>query len=69
MRQLTYNLAPKKKGEKDSNLSRMRRWEEAQGMNLKELTDEEWVDVVRSILCLTESEAWAYLEHLRASNM
>ena len=39
MRQLTYNLAPKKKGEKDSNLSRMRRWEEAQGMKLKELMD------------------------------
>ena len=43
------------------------RWERANGMKLKELTDEEWVDVVASILCLTESEAQAYLESLRAN--
>ena len=67
-RKLTYKLAPALPSEKeDTNLNRMNRWERASGMKLKELTDEEWVDVVASILCLTESEAQAYLESLRAS--
>ena len=67
-RKLTYNLAPALPSEKeDTNLNRMNRWERATGMKLKELTDEEWVDVVASILCLTESEAQAYLESLRAN--
>lgn len=67
-RKLTYNLAPALPSEKeDTNLNRMNRWERANGMKLKELTDEEWVDVVASILCLTESEAQAYLESLRAN--
>ncbi|GAY31548.1 hypothetical protein PvtlMGM2_2401 [Prevotella sp. MGM2] len=68
MKKLTYNLAPALPSEKeDTNLNRMNRWERANGMKLKELTDEEWVDVVASILCLTESEAQAYLESLRAN--
>lgn len=68
MKKLTYNLAPALPSEKeDTNLNRMNRWERASGMKLKELTDEEWVDVVASILCLTESEAQAYLESLRAN--
>ena len=67
-RKLTYNLAPALPSDKeDTNLNRMTRWERANGMKLKELTDEEWVDVVASILCLTESEAQAYLESLRAN--
>ncbi len=41
MRQLKYNLAHAMKGEEDTNLSRMKRWEEAQGMKLNELTEEE----------------------------
>ena len=69
-RKLTYNLAPALPSEKeDTNLNRMERWERANGMKLKELTDEEWVDVMQSILCLTESEAQAYLESLRAENL
>lgn len=68
MKKLTYNLAPALPSEKeDTNLNRMNRWERANGMKLKELTDEEWVDVVAAILCLTESEAQAYLESLRAN--
>lgn len=68
MRELTYNLAPALPSEKeDTNLDRMNRWERASGMKLKELTDEEWVDVIASILCLTESEAEAYLNSLRAN--
>ena len=66
MRELTYNLAPRKEGEEDDNLSRMNRWEEAQGMKLSELTDEEWVDVIQHILVLTRSEAEEYLDYLQA---
>ena len=69
MKKLTYKLAPLKKGETDNNASRMRRWEEAQGMKLKELTDEEWVDVIHVILSLTEQETRDYLDHLRASKV
>ena len=66
----TYNLAPALPSEKeDTNANRMSRWERANKMKMSDLTDKEWVDVVRAILCLTESEAWAYLEYLRASNM
>ncbi len=66
MRELTYNLAPLKEGEQDTNASRMNRWEEAQGMKLSELTDEEWVDVIQHILVLTRSEAEEYLDYLQA---
>lgn len=67
-RKLTYDLAPALPEEKeDTNLNRMNRWERASGMKLSELTDEEWVDVIAAILCLTKSEAEAYLNHLRAS--
>lgn len=68
MRELTYNLAPRKEGEQDTNASRMNRWEEAQGMKLSDLTDEEWVDVIQHILVLTRSEAEEYLDYIRASN-
>ena len=68
-RNLRYKLAPALPSEKeDTNLNRMNRWERASGMKLKELTDEEWVDVITSILCLTESEARGYLDSLRAQN-
>ena len=69
MRKLTYDLAPALESEKeDTNLNRMNRWERASGMKLSELTDEEWIAVVSSILCLTRSEAEAYLDHIRAQN-
>lgn len=69
MRKLTYDLAPALESEKeDTNLNRMNRWERASGMKLSELTDEEWIAVVSSILCLTQSEAEAYLDHIRAQN-
>lgn len=68
MRELTYNLAPRKEGEEDDNLSRMNRWEETQGMKLSDLTDEEWVDVIQHILVQTRSEAEEYLDYIRASN-
>lgn len=67
MRKLTYNLAPKKPGEGDSNRDLMNRWERAQGMKLSELTEEEWLNVVECILCLTPSEAQEYLDSIRAS--
>lgn len=66
-RELRYNLAPKTPGEVDSNRDVMNRWERAQGMKMSDLTDEEWLDVVESILCLTPWEAREYLEYLRAS--
>lgn len=65
-----YELAPALPSEKeDTNLDRMNRWERANHMKLKDLTDEEWVDVIESILCLTKSEAEAYLAAIRAKNM
>lgn len=67
MRKLTYNLAPKKPGEGDSNRDLMNRWERAQGMKMSELTEEEWLDVVECILCLTPAEAREYLDYIRAS--
>ena len=66
-RELRYNLAPKVPGEGDSNRDLMNRWERAQNMKMSELTEEEWLDVVESILCLTPWEAREYLEYLRAS--
>ena len=67
MRKLTYKLAPKQPGEGDSNLDLMNRWERAQNMKLSELTEEEWLNVVESILCLTPSEAQEYLNSIRAN--
>lgn len=67
MRKLTYNLAPKKPGEGDSNRDLMNRWERAQNMKMSELTEEEWLNVVESILCLTPTEAQEYLDYIRAS--
>lgn len=66
-RELRYNLAPKAPGEVDSNRDVMNRWERAQGMKMSDLTDEEWLDVVESILCLTPSEAQEYLTSIRAN--
>lgn len=66
-RELRYNLAPKAPGEGDSNRDLMNRWERAQNMKMSDLTDEEWLSVVECILCLTPSEAEAYLNHIRAS--
>lgn len=67
MRELTYNLAPKKQGEGDSNRDLMNRWERAQNMKMSELTEEEWLNVVECILCLTPAEAQEYLDSIRAS--
>lgn len=67
MRKLTYNLAPKKPGEGDSNRDLMNRWERAQNMKMSELTEEEWLNVVECILCLTPAEAQEYLDSIRAS--
>ena len=67
MRELTYNLAPKEPGEGDSNRDLMNRWERAQNMKMSELTEEEWLNVVESILCLTPAEAQEYLDSIRAS--
>jgi hypothetical protein len=68
MRKMNYNLAPANPGEGDDNLSLMNRWERAQGMKLKDLTDEEWIDVVSAILVMTKAEAREYLAALRARN-
>lgn len=67
MRELMYNLAPKEPGEGDSNHDLMNRWERAQNMKMSELTEEEWLKVVESILCLTPAEAQEYLDYIRAS--
>lgn len=68
-RKLTYDLAPALESEiEDTNLDRMNRWERASGMKLSELTEDEWVDVITAILCLTEDEARGYLDSLRAQN-
>lgn len=70
MSKYTYKMAEALPSEKeDTNLNRMNQWERANGMKLSELTEREWVDVVSHILCLTESEAEAYLEHLRAKSL
>lgn len=69
MKELTYNLAPKKQGEGDSNRDLMNRWERAQGMKMSELTEEEWLSVVESILSLTPTEAREYLDYIRASEV
>ena len=36
-------------------------------MKMSELTEEEWLNVVESILCLTPTEAQEYLDYIRAS--
>ena len=65
----TYEMAEALPSEsKDTNLDRMNRWERANKMKLKDLTDKEWVDVIQHILVLTQSEAEDYLTYLRASN-
>ncbi len=69
MRKLSYKLAPAKPGEEDDNLSRMIRWEEAQGMKLNELTEREWIDLMHHILPLSKQEVEEYLTHLRASQI
>ena len=65
----TYQLAKPLPNEKeDTNLDRMNQWERANKMKLKDLTDEEWIDVIQHILVLTRSEAEEYLTYLRGSN-
>lgn len=65
-----YNLAPALPSEKqDTNEDRMNRWERANNMQMNQLTEAEWLDVVESILCLTPDEAKEYLSSLRASAM
>ena len=65
-RKLSYDLAPALESEKgDTNLDRMNRWERANGMKMEELTEEEWLDVVEAILCLTPYEAVQYLQYLQ----
>ena len=65
-RKLSYDLAPALESEKgDTNLDRMNRWERANGMKMEELTEEEWLDVVEAILCLTPDEAVQYLQYLQ----
>ena len=65
-----YNLAPALPTEKeDTNADRMSRWERANNMKMSELTRDEWLDVVETILCLTPQEAREYLNHLMASAM
>lgn len=69
-RNYNYNLAPALPDEKeDTNSNRMHRWERANNMKLKDLTEEEWLDVIETILCLTRSEAEEYLTYLRLSNV
>lgn len=64
----SYELAPALPSEKeDTNRDRINRWERANGMKMSSLSDEEWVDVASAILCLTQSEAEAYLDYVRAS--
>lgn len=66
----TYNLAPALPSEKeDTNGNRMSRWERANNMKMSELTQNEWLDVVEKILCLTPQEARDYLSYLMASSM
>ena len=38
-------------------------------MKMSDLTQEEWLDVVETILSLTPQEAREYLNHLMASEM
>ena len=65
-RKLSYKLASALENEKgDTNLDRMNRWERANGMKMEELTEEEWLDVVEAILCLTPDEAVQYLQYLQ----
>ncbi len=63
----TYNLAPALPNEVlDTNFNRMDRWERANNMKMSQLTREEWLDVVKVILCLTIWEAEEYLNHLQS---
>ena len=48
--------------------NRMSRWERANNMKMSELTQNEWLDVVEKILCLTPQEARDYLSYLMASS-
>ena len=66
----TYNLAPALPSEiEDTNANRMSRWERANKMKMSDLTQDEWLDVVETILSLTPQEAREYLNHLMASKM
>ena len=66
----TYNLAPALPSEKeDTNANRMSRWERANKMKMSDLTQEEWLDVVETILSLTPQEAREYMNYLMASEM
>lgn len=70
MKKYTYKLAPALPSEKaDTNEDRMNRWERANHMKMSELTQDEWLDVVETILSLTPAEAQEYLNALMADNM
>lgn len=64
MREFNYELAPLKPGQEDNNQTRLTRWEEKQGILLKKLTREEWIEVVSHILPMTRKETEEYLDYL-----
>ena len=69
MKELSYKMAPLKAGQEDSNLTRMERWEEANGMSLSSLSQSEWLDVMEHILPMTRQEIEEWLTQLQAQRM
>ena len=58
-------VAPLKQGQPDNLGTRMERWEEANNRKMKDLSADEWVQVVHHIGCMTESEAEELLYSLQ----
>ena len=44
--------------------ARMEAWEQKHGKTLDQLNEEEWIEAIQEIMCLTEVEAREYLAYL-----
>lgn len=66
-RKYNYDLAEPLPGERpESNSAIFSRWERKQGIQMCDLSREEWLDVVATLLSMTQWEAEEYLNHLEA---
>jgi len=64
----TYEMTPFRPGEEDTLAHRMDHWEEANHMEISDLTEDEWIDVVATIAPMAEFEAEELLTQLRLND-
>ena len=63
----SYALADPLPGESpESNSAIFSRWERKQGIRMCDLSREDWIEVVATLLSMTKPEAEEYLLHLEA---